>query len=148
MVCARTTMPLIISTTNDTGKNKIKRFPVTNIQEIDDQHQEILDKLNELIDMVEANPDQGRLLIKLNEFNELLIIHFGTEEKHMIMSNFPDREEHFEAHKEFLLTFILERKRFFSEEKPVDLYALSRDIAGHINTLDHKMAKYMLEHHW
>jgi hemerythrin-like metal-binding protein len=142
-------MPILITTNGFVDRRKkIRRFPITNIKEIDDQHQEILDKLNELIDLVDGDMDQDKIILKLNEFSELLIIHFGTEEKYMIMSNFPDRAEHFESHKDFLLTFILDRKRFFSEEKPVDLNALAREVAGHINAMDNKMALYLKKHHW
>ncbi|MBF0383939.1 MAG: hemerythrin family protein, partial [Magnetococcales bacterium] len=93
-------------------------------------------------------PDNDKAQKLLNEFSVLLIDHFGSEEKYMTMSNFPDRAEHVQYHRQFLTNFILNRKKVFSRDNPMDLNALSREIAGHINTMDKKVTTFMIDHQW
>ena len=123
-------------------------YPLTNIKEIDAQHQEILDTINQLSNGVREGLAESELLEIINRFGESLIVHFGTEEKYMMMSNYPDREEHFESHKDFLLTLILNKKKFYAQNEPIDLNDLSRQVASHINTQDKKLAAYLIKQHW
>lgn len=141
-------MPVQIHTKGETKKSQIKRYPVTKLQVMDEQHQKLLDKLNELIDLSGKDSDPEKAKQTLNEFSDLLIEHFGSEEKYMTMSNYPDKKEHFESHKEFLTNFILRRDSVLATENPMDLHAFSREIAGHINSMDKKVSAHMIECQW
>lgn len=65
------------------------------INEIDDQHKELLNIFNELNETL-GNEDRKAVIDKLVKYT---IIHFATEEIVMNISNYPDIEEHKKQHK-------------------------------------------------
>ncbi|TNF95887.1 MAG: hypothetical protein EP297_11385 [Gammaproteobacteria bacterium] len=69
-----------------------------NVEEIDIQHQQLLELVNNLHSSVEANigkNDLKDLLIELTEFTRM---HFSTEEKLMKEHDYPEYKDHHKDH--------------------------------------------------
>ena len=85
-----------------------------NVNEIDGQHKKLIDMLNYLNDAMKAGQAKdvlGRILDGLISYTAH---HFGTEEKHMVATNFPDYAAHKAEHEQFV-TKVLEFKQGFDE---------------------------------
>jgi hemerythrin-like metal-binding protein len=70
---------------------------------IDNEHMQMLQVYNELIDLIKNNEKDRRtfasILSKLTDFS---LYHFKNEEKYMLNMKYPDIEEHKELHKEYI----------------------------------------------
>jgi hemerythrin-like metal-binding protein len=141
-------MSLLISTKREKERRQIERYPITNIVELDQQNQSFLNTLNQLIQGVRDQRDHQELEVMSIALGDQLIINFGLEEKYMMMSNYPEKERHFESHRDFLLPYIHNKKSFYTTKSGEMLHVLSHLMASHINTLDRKMANYLLKQHW
>jgi len=75
---------------------------VIGVPEIDEQHKALVEKLNNLIDTYNDNPD------KIREALDFLInyalLHFETEERFMEQYNYPGLEEQIDEHRKFTKT--------------------------------------------
>lgn len=72
-----------------------------NIAEIDAQHKQVVEMLNELYENMAQVKDTGRLGKVLNDMAEYVGTHFATEEQYMNKYNFPGFAEHKAEHKTF-----------------------------------------------
>ena len=70
-----------------------------NVEEIDIQHQKILELVNHLHSSVEACIDKKELLSLLIRLVEFTRMHFATEEKLMKKYDYPERDKHHEEHR-------------------------------------------------
>lgn len=74
------------------------------IEEIDLQHQHILDLLNQLMIANEPPGDKERLLYSLKEFTKTLDEHFEFEEALLAKSGYKDLKRHKAGHEEIAET--------------------------------------------
>jgi hemerythrin len=82
------------------------------VTEIDDQHKELIKRLNALGDamMKGMGKDEiGRLLDFLGTY---VVSHFGTEERHMARTNYPSLADHKAQHAALIADFTKFRSQF------------------------------------
>lgn len=67
-----------------------------NIAEVDEQHQQLIQMLNDLHDSLSA--EREVIGVKLNGLVQFVLNHFATEERLMTENNYPDYAQHKENH--------------------------------------------------
>lgn len=93
-----------------------------NVVEIDNQHQKILELVNNVHAAVEARinkDDLTELLIELVEFTR---VHFSTEEQLMKKHDYPDLSKHHKEHK-LLLRYLIDLVDAVSSGKNLSFYS-------------------------
>lgn len=81
------------------------------VELIDDQHKELIDRVNRLTDAMfdgKGADEVGRLLAFLADY---VVSHFGAEERLMFKYQYPGYEGHKEAHDRFVSEFIKVKTR-------------------------------------
>ncbi|MDO5625746.1 MAG: bacteriohemerythrin [Pseudomonadota bacterium] len=68
------------------------------LEEIDNQHHELIVIYNELCDAIEAHGSAERTIEILKHLGHYTSVHFATEEALMRMLEYPDYEAHKQAH--------------------------------------------------
>lgn len=76
------------------------------IPEIDDQHRLLIGRIDDLERAVHNAAGTADLKKKLACLGKLLLTHFGTEEKLMVLYGYPDREAHMSDHAAVMRTFV------------------------------------------
>jgi hemerythrin len=76
----------------------------TGIREIDNQHIEIIKRINSILKMT-GDESEERILEAIRFFGGYIIEHFETEEKYMIEHNYPEYDFHKSEHMKFLKEF-------------------------------------------
>ncbi|MCJ7681587.1 MAG: bacteriohemerythrin, partial [Candidatus Aminicenantes bacterium] len=74
------------------------------IEQIDDQHRLLIDKLMELSDAYNKGHEQNELLKTLSFLIDYTDFHFTTEEQEMEKHKYPGLAEQKKQHKEFITT--------------------------------------------
>ncbi|NGZ07379.1 MAG: hemerythrin family protein [Magnetococcales bacterium] len=121
------------------------RFPVTGIVELDQQHQELLDRMNTLRDYLtrgQAAPEEVQE--RLHALHTLFSNHFEEENQRMQAHDYPGFTTHFEAHQAFLNGPILHTITDPHGQEGYDLGALVEWEASHISRFDRPMAEFLL----
>ena len=117
-----------------------------NVDEIDNQHQEMLGLVNNLHSSVESRTDKNILKKMLAELVVYTRMHFATEEQLMEQHDYPHHIEHKNEHRlllqhlEFLLSAVSIGKypTFFSD------YDISTDwMFMHISGSDKKLGEFL-----
>jgi hemerythrin-like metal-binding protein len=117
-----------------------------NVDEIDNQHQEMLGLVNNLHSSVESRTDKNILKKMLAELVVYTRMHFATEEQLMEQHDYPHHIEHKNEHRlllqhlEFLLSAVSIGKypTFFSD------YDISTDwMFMHISGCDKKLGEFL-----
>lgn len=105
------------------------------IEELDNQHKELIGRINELIDAChqgKGHKTVGAVLTFLDEYTRL---HFNTEEGYMRKYDFPGFEEHRLQHQQFIANLAEVRNRFDQEGPGVHIVVITnRILAGWLNT--------------
>lgn len=117
---------------------------------IDQQHKQWIRYLNEVAEAVQAHigPSQvGRTLEFLIEYTDF---HFGTEEKHMAATLYPDLDAHRAKHEEMKLT-LAGLVQDFEEEGATQILSeaintlLGNWLIQHISDVDRRFGQYLRE---
>ena len=69
-----------------------------NIKEIDDQHQQMIDLINETQQLIDSQDDPAGLLTVLGRLQDLTLQHFTTEEVLMMQYGYPGLQSHKRMH--------------------------------------------------
>ena len=77
----------------------------TGIAEVDNQHKELIKRINSLYKAATEGKGQAESERVLNFLQDYVVTHFGTEEKHMQKANYPKLEQHKQEHAEFVGKF-------------------------------------------
>ena len=118
--------------------------------EIDAQHQELVNRVSELLMMPERASFVTEVEKTLNFLGEYVIKHFQDEEAVQEQIGFPEREEHKQTHKEFLNRFD-KLKQEFDEKGHSTILALNINssiiqwVINHIKEEDSKIGKFYRE---
>lgn len=72
------------------------------VDEIDRQHQELIKRINDLMDGMEAGVGPEQVKSLLDYLEKYVVLHFGAEEELMARHDYPRRGEHVEEHAEFV----------------------------------------------
>ncbi len=120
----------------------------TNLHQIDDQHRELFDRLNNLIFAVSGSSADVKSFLDFLE--EYIVIHFGLEESFMDTYSYPDAESHKKQH-----VLFQERLKQFEEslDSGADAESLVKSLemeighwfVNHISAVDRKLTQYLLE---
>ena len=71
------------------------------IEELDQQHQRLIAKIQEVEDSVKLGRDQEKIKKVVEQFIDYIDFHFKTEERVFQITNYPDAENHIKEHTAF-----------------------------------------------
>ena len=114
---------------------------------IDDQHWELLKLVNDMFNHVSGNEEEERVyfLAVIQKTIQYVKVHFNTEEKIMLHTNFPGYAEHKKAHDAFVLN-VVDNVRNFNAGKRLVLSEFTRFlrewILTHIAIMDKQYFAY------
>jgi hemerythrin len=118
------------------------------IQEIDNQHKELIKKLNELAEYIQQKKGKDKIGSTLRFMKDYSIIHFSTEEGFMAKLEYPGLEKQQMEHEKFKVT--AERLvRDLEKEKDMEIFAsqvqrfLIDWLILHIKTVDKKFGEFL-----
>ena len=106
------------------------------IQEIDEQHRQIIRLFNEAIGLCYTGADRAAADSALDNLGAYIIEHFCVEERMLRAAGDPGYEDHKKKHDDFVIRFQALRGRF-DEEGPSPTVAL---------TLTTTLASWLLDH--
>ncbi len=122
---------------------------VTGVERIDNQHREIIYRLNEFI-KISTFEDEKEIDHMIRFLGGYLIDHFDTEEECMIKYNYPHYDRHKEKHMELLKNISI-LKRIFKEEGELSFMPIVMSmkdfcvdwLVDHINTEDKALSEFL-----
>ncbi|MFO7831548.1 MAG: bacteriohemerythrin [Desulfuromonadaceae bacterium] len=119
------------------------------IQEIDEQHKQLVELINRLYDaMVQGEDRQQTANEILNELMQYTIVHFAVEESLFRIFDYPEYEAHRAQHQELREQVIDINTRAQGGERmitPELLFFLRKWITNHIMVEDRAYAPFLLE---
>jgi hemerythrin len=124
------------------------------IDEIDRQHQELLDNLELLRDYIRRGQSRDAIRDTLKYLETYVTEHFATEVKYMNQYGYPDILQQMAEHETFLRDFTAFKEKYSSLlEKGETITFLGLDIvrklndwfANHVMTVDKKMGAFLVE---
>lgn len=74
----------------------------TGIEKIDTQHQQLVNIINEIYDMISIKNDYNRIMSVIDKLEKYALVHFETEEKLFDTFAYPDKENHIKEHRKFM----------------------------------------------
>jgi hemerythrin len=77
----------------------------TGNDQIDDQHKELFDRINKLIEAMKAGKGRDVIEETFKFVNQYLVVHFGTEERLMTAHKYPEYDSHKKQHESFTNQF-------------------------------------------
>ena len=122
----------------------------TGIKEIDDQHRELVDRINKVIKMGEAGKSKEETEETLNFLAEYVLKHFSTEDDYMNKCSYPVCYLHQGQHSNFVEKFLELRDRYENSGYSIELstelntYMVSW-VVNHVTTSDAAFGKYYLK---
>jgi hemerythrin len=125
-----------------------KSFSV-NVNEIDAQHQRLVEMLNQLHEMMRAGNAKGVIGPLLDDLIKYAATHFGTEEKYFDKFNFVYSASHKAEHKKFVDKILAFQADFKSGNALLSMEIMSflKDwLVNHIKGIDKKYTSCFNEH--
>ena len=120
---------------------------LTQIEEIDTQHQRLIDLINGIYDLMRSGRGDEAIVEALGEVIDFARFHFSTEEKLMVATEYPGSNEHFGEH-ERLLDQIMELRRSVQDGRTVlsmnEMYFLKDWLLSHFQGPDKGLAQHLL----
>ena len=122
---------------------------VIGIPIVDKQHQRLVELTNDLYLACLQNTETAnrRFMEALHEAVEYVRYHFSTEEKMMLLLEFPDYVTHKKEHESFILEILAQTKKFTIKNHLVPnrfVHYLKEWILSHIALCDKAMADFFL----
>ena len=117
---------------------------------VDEQHKELLTKMNDISHSIEHNHGVESITKTLDFMIEYTDYHFGTEEKHMETTAYPRIEYHKKMHAEFVDMIKKMTTEYFEDgatqelAESVNVY-LFNWLVKHIKGVDGAFGKYLTE---
>lgn len=72
------------------------------VKEIDDQHKELIRRMNSFFDAMKSRNKEQEILKMLDFLAYYVVTHFRDEEKLQVSSGYPKYQEHLQMHKDFI----------------------------------------------
>ena len=116
------------------------------IDEIDEDHQILVDLFNMLNHSVTDGDTPDYLAAVLNELIKCTAWHFSHEERLMLKYSYEELEDHKKEHQELIKSAKELQQKILQAEKPVaedDLVFLERWLTAHILTDDMRLGAYL-----
>jgi hemerythrin len=117
------------------------------IDEIDSQHQALIDLINEMQDAVVGGLARERQLEILGRLAEYTKIHFAVEESLMRIFGYPDYERHKSQHEGLIRSMVDLQRRLDADQSPVDdglMRHLRHWLIDHILQSDQDYSRFFL----
>jgi hemerythrin len=115
---------------------------------LDQQHRQLMETLNRLIDQPQATVDSELVGDALSELTRFAVEHFREEQRAMEVCGYPDIEEHKRQHEEFRQKIVqcCMATTLHIEAVPRDLLLYLRDwMQHHVLNEDMKYKSYLAE---
>ena len=116
---------------------------------IDEQHKELISKINDLLDAVETSQGQATAMRMLNFLNDYVVYHFEAEENLQKAVGYPGLEDHQKQH-ESLKQTVADLTEMLTEEEgasPAFVEQLNKKVVEwlykHIEGYDRSVAEYI-----
>lgn len=122
---------------------------VTGNDMIDEQHKELIAKINKLIDCCEQSSGKLEAIKMLDYLSEYTDFHFSAEEKLQEEVSYPGIEEHKKKHDEFKKSVEELHEMLIEEEGPTESFvnAVNKNVIDwlydHIKGFDCSVASYI-----
>jgi hemerythrin len=135
-------------------ENAVEQELMIGIEEIDKQHQELLDRMDLLRDYMRRGQSRDVIRDTLKFLDAYVVEHFDTEVKHMQRYSYPVLLQHKAEHEAFLKDFTAFKEKFTSLQAKGEITTfLGLDIVrrlndwftNHIATVDTKMGAFLRE---
>lgn len=120
----------------------------TGVQQVDTQHQELVEKLNEFLDACIQQKGKDQIMETLSFLKSYTVEHFRDEEAIMQKINYPEYAAHKKEHDDFIGA-IAELESSLPEHGPTILTTLKLNrtltdwLLNHINKNDQKIGEYI-----
>ena len=122
---------------------------VTGNKTIDEQHKELISKINDLLDAVETSQGQATAMRMLNFLNDYVVYHFEAEENLQKEVGYPGLADHQKQH-EALKQTVADLTEMLTEEEgasPAFVEQLNKKVVEwlykHIEGYDRSVAEYI-----
>ena len=122
---------------------------VTGNKTIDEQHKELISKINDLLDAVETSQGQATAMRMLNFLNDYVVYHFEAEENLQKEVGYPGLADHQKQH-ESLKQTVADLTEMLTEEEgasPAFVEQLNKKVVEwlykHIEGYDRSVAEYI-----
>jgi hemerythrin len=125
-----------------------KQSLATGIEEIDNQHKELFDRVNKLFDACNQHKGKEEVGEVVKFLEDYVISHFRDEEKIMEKYSYPEIKSHKELHKQFVKDF-LTLKDSFQKEGPSTHFVILMNrkvvdwLVKHIGNIDRSLGNYI-----
>ena len=122
----------------------------TGVGLIDEQHKELLSKMNDISEAIETNQGVEAITKTLDFMIEYTDYHFGTEDKKMEETEYPRIEYHRKMHKEFVDTLAKMTQEYLEDgatqrlAESVNVF-LFNWLVKHIKGVDGAFGNYLKE---
>lgn len=122
----------------------------TGIEVIDNQHKELVEKVNELLEAGKNRRAKEEIESMLDFLEKYVVDHFATEEESMLKYDYPRYQEHKQIHQDFIQE-VSELKAVYQERgAKLDLVITLNSkvvkwLINHIMGVDKQLAKFLIE---
>ena len=122
---------------------------ITGNKTIDEQHKELISKINGLLEAVEGSQGQAAAMRTLNFLNDYVVYHFDAEEKLQEEVSYPGIREHKAKHAEFKKAVEELHEMLEEEEGPSEAFvaAVKKNVVDwlfqHIKNKDQTLATFI-----
>ena len=116
------------------------------IQEIDMQHQKLVQLLNELYEAMKAGKGNDAVGKILNGMVQYTVSHFATEERYMKLHNYPDFATHKQEHDSLTKQVVDLQEQFKTGQAALSMKVgnfLKGWLVNHISGTDMKYSPYL-----
>ena len=122
----------------------------TKIEWINDQHQELFQRIDLLALAFDVGQGKEELIHTLKFLQDYIIVHFKDEEDFQIKYNYPHYLIHKELHAEFIKDFNKFKEQLINNGASSSLACdvkekLTDWLINHINLVDKSMAEYLIQ---
>lgn len=120
------------------------------IAEIDQQHQELFNRINNLLQAMHEGKGKEEIQKVMAFLDDYVVSHFGTEEKYMGEYHYPEMKQHQEQHQTFTSNFNDIKKELETAGPSSNLVIqtqrkLSEWWLGHIATVDKELGAFLAQ---
>ncbi|MBF0127141.1 MAG: hemerythrin family protein [Magnetococcales bacterium] len=138
-------MPIQFISRNKKPSHRWLRYPVTGIEAFDQHHQELLERMNALNEIMAKGGAGETALPLLNTLQTRFAVHFQDEEQRMLARGYGRFSSHAEDHQQFLAGPLAQViTQIGSGQTGCDLNTLIQWQASHISHYDRPMAAFLL----
>ena len=121
---------------------------MTGSKPIDDQHQELIDRINQLFDACSQHKGKEEIRDVLRYLEDYCVVHFRTEEEWMHRHNYDGYSSHRAEHKEFVDIFSKLKEAFEKEgNSSAFVIRVNRTLIDHLTEhvlrTDKKLAEFL-----